>query len=222
MMVRDAIMKDGMNGWWAMAAVFVAFGVGACGADSKQSPGGAGQSTGGASQGAGGAGQSAGGVDPSVGAAGGDLGVAGPSEDCTFEIATSGAQVFTYAPALVGCTTIGQPGLYALFVREDLWQTEFRAPDFLEGQTGVPLPASFQIGRFDSGAWATGEMGCTVEISEQKLLGPAPYPATHSKGRQYRITGHGSCAEPAVDRTGTTSDLIPGPFSFRARKSFYD
>jgi hypothetical protein len=150
------------------------------------------------------------------------LAVLGPTEDCTFEIATSGAQVFSYAPALLSCTTIGQPGLYALFVREDLWQTEFRAPDFLEGQTAVPLLASFQIGKLDNGAWRTGETGCTIEVTEQVLLGPAPYAATRGVGRQYRLTGHGNCSEPAKDPQGAKPDLMTGPFSFRARKSFYD
>jgi hypothetical protein len=147
--------------------------------------------------------------------------VLGPSADCTFEIATSGGQVLSYAPELLGCTTLGS-GLYALFVREDRTQTEFMALDFEEGQLGVQLAARFQVGKPDVAGWMTGPEGCTVEITEQVLLGPAPYAATAGTGRQYRVTGHGSCTEPAKDPQGGFPDIVTGPFSFRVRKSFYD
>ena len=180
----------------------------------------AGQSSGGSSQNAGGAPNSTGGVDPSVGAAGGDTAVPGPSADCTFEIATTGAVAATYAPDLMSCTTVGAQ-LYAIFVREDRLQAGILAPGFKESDTGVTLPASFEIGKLDFGGWRTSETGCTVEVTEQVLLGPAPYADRAGPGRQYRITGHGNCSEPATDPTGAAADITVGSFSFRARKSFY-
>lgn len=204
-------MKDGTTTLGAATAILLASCAGACGSDTTPGQ---------ASAGSAGAGQSAGDPD-GAGAAGSDTAVMGPSADCTFEIAMSGAQAVSYAPALLGCTTVGQQ-LYALFVNEAHWQTEFRAPDFKEGQTGVPLPASFQIGNPDFGGWLIDDGGCTVEVTEQVLLGPAPYASRRGVGRQYRLTGHGNCAEPAKDPTSSMPDMIPGSFSFRVRKSFYD
>ena len=219
-------MNHGASGWRAAAVALFALSGVACGSDPKRDDATAGSSAGGAGAGQnvggadmGGAGQNAGGAV----AVGGDTGVLGPSADCTFEIATSGAQVVSYAPEPLGCTALGYSDtLYALFNREDGWQTEFVAPGFAEGQTGVQLPARFQIGKLNFAGWMTGDEGCTVEVTEQVLLGPAAPSFTRAGGRQYRLTGHGSCSEPAVDPTGGMSDIVPGPFSFRARKSFYD
>lgn len=236
-------MKDARIGWQAAAAALLAFGAAACGSDTTHGgamggnagsiakgnggsggAGGASQSAGGTSSGGaaqGGTAQNAGG-DDGAGAAGGDLGVAGPGVDCTFELMTSGAQVISYAPALLGCTTVGAQ-LYALFVNLDGWQTEFMASGLNEGETGVPLPASFMLGnQILHAGWRIEDGGCTVTVTEQVLLGPAPYAATAGPGRQYRITGHGDCSTPAKDTQGMAPDIITGPFSFRARKSYRD
>lgn len=62
---------------------------------------------------------------------------------------------------------------------------------------------------------------CTLEIATT-LLGPAPLLLEKASGRQYRITGHGECSEPAVDLNTAGPAVSVGPFSFRVRQSFYD
>lgn len=199
-------MQRASNGWHTSGAVLLALAAVACSSENEPSA-----ATGGA----------AGSATTSAGGSGGDVGVFGPSADCTFEIATTGAVAASYAPDPLGCSTFGED-LYAIFVREDELQAGVRVAGFKEGETGKQLSAAFELGKLDLGGWRTGETGCTVEITDQTLLGPAPPLFEKTSGRQYRITGHGDCAEPAKDQSGAGPDLVVGPFSFRARQSFYD
>lgn len=204
--------------WHTSVAALFGLGAVACGAGTEH-----GEAMGAAGSAAigGSAGQGTGGMAPVPDDDGDDVAVLGSSADCTFEIATTGAVVASYAPDLLGCSTFGED-LFATFVREDKLQASIRVAGFKEGETGKQLSASFQIGKLDFGGWGTGDTGCTVEITEQTLLGPAPPVFEKTVGRQYRIAGHGDCAEPAADFNSDGPAVIVGPFSFRVRQSFYD